>query len=117
MADYLPRYKPGHTPNTLLTTDVKGGQLLEVTGNKTSGVAGAGSLKVIGVAGPDAKAGQTIAYHKGGIQRLKIVGAVAAGDPLQPAADGAATKGNAPLIAIALEAGVDGQVIDADARF
>ena len=117
MADYLPRYKPGHTPNTLLTTDVVGGQLLEVTGNKTSGVAGAGSTKVIGVAGPDGKAGDTIAYHAGGVQRLKIVGAVAAGDPLQPAANGAVAKGSTPQIATALEAGTDGAVIDAAARF
>lgn len=113
MPDYLPRYKPGHTPNIQLAGTVTGGLLLEVAGSNLAQIAAAGSTKVIGVASVDGKAGDTIGYHRDGVQRLVAAGVINAGDKVQAAANGQVATGTTAPIGTALQAAAKaGDVID-----
>lgn len=89
MADYVPLYKPGQaTTETVATTAVVGGRLVEVNGVGTIGPAGAASLKVLGVAAFDAAVGEKVTVHCGGVQRLTASAAITAGDLVAAAATG-----------------------------
>lgn len=89
MADYLPLFKPGGTLTYTASAAITGGQLVEVTGSGTVGPAGAGSLKVVGVAGHDAANGDRVTIHTGGVQRVNAAaGGVTAGDILAAGAAG-----------------------------
>ena len=68
------------------SADVLAGQVLEVTGDETVGVATAGSTKVIGVAFGDAKSGEPVAVSTEGLFSLVAGGAINAGDYVE--ADG-----------------------------
>jgi hypothetical protein len=102
------------------------GRLVEITGNRTVGPAGAASLKVYGVALQDydgvAATGAKVAIARDGVWYLTATGAIAAGDQLIAAANGTvsslAAAGAATLtdinnaraiVGIALEAISNGQ--------
>lgn len=94
------------------------GRLVEVTGNRTVGPAGAGSVKVVGVAKQDydgvAATGTKVAIATGGVWNCRAGGAIAAGDELICGALGVVvTAGAAPdartVVGIALEAITNGQ--------
>lgn len=104
MADYLPKHKPGQAVTYTASAAVTGGRLVEVTGNRTVGPAGADSAKVVGVAGFDAAAGETVTVYRGGVQRLTAAAAITAGATVTAAAAGKATTGGTNKIGIALEA-------------
>lgn len=99
---------------------ITAGRLVEMTGNRTVGPAGAGSFKVVGVAVQDydgtATTGAKLAVATGGVWNLRAGGAIAAGDQLIAGAAGTVVAaGVAPdartVVGIALEAisnGTDG---------
>lgn len=104
MVDYLPKFKPGQSVTYKASAAITGGQLVEVTGNRTVGPAAADSAKVVGVAGFDAAIGDDVTVFWGGVQRLTALGAIAAGATVTAAAAGKATTGGTNKIGTALEA-------------
>ena len=105
MSDHLLKFKPGLSVTFRVTTDVVGGNLVEVTGNRTVGVAGAGSTKVVGSAGFDAKSGEDVTVHCAGpIDELVASGVIAAGATVSAAAAGQIATGATGVIGIALTA-------------
>lgn len=105
MTDHLLKFKPGLSVTFRATTDLIGGQLVEVTGSRTVGVAGAGSAKVVGSASQDAKSGTTLTVHiNGPVDELVASAAIAAGDKVVPAANGQIATGTTGAIGLALTA-------------
>lgn len=91
MPDYLP-YIQGVAPFSDVTASaaVTGGQLVEVTGVKTVGPAGAASVKVVGVAAHDAGVGASLTVHPipGNVHETTTPGGVTAGQVVIAAAAG-----------------------------
>lgn len=117
MAAYLPKFKPGESVTFTASTDVTGGRLVAVTGNRTVGPAGADSAAVVGVAAFDAKAGErvTVFTRAGGVHPLTASGAVVAGAKVSAAAAGKIQTVGSTVnpIGVALEAAAaDNDVID-----
>lgn len=117
MVDYLPKFKPGQAVTFTASADVTGGRLVEVTGNRTVGPAGADSAKVVGVAAFDVKSGDTVTVYTraGGVHPLVANGAVVAGVKVSSAAAGKVqTVGSTTNpVGLALEAATaDNDVID-----
>lgn len=117
MADYLPKFKPGQAVTFTASADVTGGRLVEITGNRSVGPAGADSAKVAGVAAQDTKAGESVTVYTraGGVHGLVASGAVAAGAKVSAAATGKVqTVGSTENpVGLALEAAAaDNDVID-----
>jgi predicted RecA/RadA family phage recombinase len=117
MADYLPKFKPGQAVTFTASADVTGGRLVAITGNRSVGPAGADSATVVGTAGFDAKAGESVTVYTraGGVHPLVASAAIAAGAKVISAAAGkVATLGaGANPIGIALEAAAaDLDVVD-----
>lgn len=104
MGDYMP-YQQCVKPVSGVTASaaVTGGQLIEVTGVKTVGPAGAASVKAIGVAAHDAAIGADLTYHPipGNVHETVSTAGSAAGDRLQCAAAGAVATGTAATLAAA----------------
>ena len=91
MAEYTPIHTTGTIPWTLqASVPVVGGRLVESTGTRTVGPAGAASVKVLGVAAYDAAAGAKVAVWPlaGCTHKVTATGAIAAGDNLAAAANG-----------------------------
>lgn len=89
MPDYLPRFAPGESPVYVASATIVGGQLLEITGDKAVGPAGAASLKVVGVAATDYAIGDRVTIRAGGVQRIVAAAAgVTAGDTAAAGAAG-----------------------------
>lgn len=114
MSDYLPKFKPGQAVTFVASTAVVGGRVVEVTGNRTVGHAGVNSAKVVGYAGHDAAVGERVTIHRGGVQHPIASGAIAAGVPVFPAADGkvTATAGTGPRLGVSLAAAADAAPVD-----
>lgn len=126
MPSVQPRFGyPGSRVSFTCSAVVTGGRLVELTGNRTVGPAGAGSVKVIGVAQFDVPAARaTVSGVQVGDGNELVVlnncyvilvasGAIAAGDKLIAAAAGqasaaAATPDARTVIGIALEAATNG---------
>lgn len=117
MVDYLPKFKPGQAVTFTASADVTGGRLVEVTGNRTVGPAGADSAKVVGVAAFDVKSGDAVTVYTraGGVHPVTASGAIAAGAKIASAAAGKVqtiASLNNP-VGLALEAAAaDNDVID-----
>lgn len=89
MGDYSPKFAGGDPPITLkASADIVGGQLVMISGPSTVAPATAKTPKWIGVAGHNAKAGEEVTVHKGGVQRPAASGAITAGDLVVCAAAG-----------------------------
>lgn len=117
MADYLPKFKPGQAVTFTASAAVVGGRLVAVTGDRTVGPAGADSAAVVGVAGFDAAAGETVTVftRAGGVHPLTASAAIAAGTKVISAAAGkiATIGAGANPVGIALSpAAADNDVID-----
>ena len=105
MTEYLPKFKPGQTVTFTATAAIAGGQLVEVSGDRSVAPAGAASTKVVGVAGFDAESGDLVTVHIGGVQHIASTAAViAAGAVVQAAAGGKIVAGTTAPIGIALTA-------------
>lgn len=115
MSDYLPKFKPGQAVTYHASADVTGGQVVEVTGDRTVGPAAASSAKFVGVAAHDAKTGAPVTVFSGGIQRPLASGPVAAGDNVVCAAAGkvataAAAAGTS--VGVAVSTAADGESVE-----
>jgi hypothetical protein len=109
MADIMLKFSPGQGFTCTASAPVTGGQLVELTGARRVGPAGAASLKVLGVAMRDAVAEAELPVEVQGVVALTASGAIAAGDRVQAAAAGAvAVLGGTPAdgqtVGLALEA-------------
>ena len=90
MGDHLLKFKPGQSVSFTATTAITGGQVVEVTGDRTVGVpAAAASTKVIGTAGHDAAIGDMLVVHLAGpIDTMTSAAAITAGADVENAAAG-----------------------------
>lgn len=89
MGDHLLKFKPGHSVTFGATTAVVGGNVVEVTGDRKVGVAGAASTKAIGTAGHDAANGDNVVVHLSGpVDTMVAAAAIAAGVNVEAAAAG-----------------------------
>lgn len=87
--DHLPKFKPGQAVTFSSTTAASGGQIAEVTGNRTVGVAGAASTKAIGTYANDVKVGDQVVVHLAGpVDTAIAAGVIAAGVEVEAAANG-----------------------------
>lgn len=109
MSEYLPLFKPGQEVTYRASAPVTGGQLVEVTGDRTIGPAAADSAKTVGVAGFNAADGDEVVVYSGGVQRPIASGAIAAGDRVGAAADGKVATAATVKIGTALAAAADGE--------
>ena len=114
MSEYLPRFTPGQNVTHTAAADLVGGQLVEITADRTVGPAAAGSLKVAGVVGNDCKAGGEVVVYMipGHVHWVEAAAVVAAGDQIEAAADGKVTAGTTAPIGIALKAAEAGAVVE-----
>ena len=91
MADHLLKFKPGQAVTFTASTAITGGRLVEVTGDRTVGTAGAASTKAIGTAGHDAAIGDQVTVHIAGpVDTFVSAAAIAAGVNIEAAASGKA---------------------------
>lgn len=113
MSDYLPKHSPGQAITLAASAAVVGGRLVAVTGAGTVGPAGADSPAVVGVAGFDAAAGETVTVYRGGVQRLTAAEAVAAGSAVSAGADGKVAASGSNRVGLALTAAsADGETVE-----
>lgn len=110
MADYLPIRIPGQALVATASAAITAGQIVEVSGNDTVAPAAAASVKWLGVAAFDAKAGDRVTVHAGGTQAPKASGAVTAGDQVAVAAGGtvATSADGVGAVGVALTNAADG---------
>ena len=112
MADHLLKFKPGESVTFKATTAITGGQVVEVTGSRTVGVASAAaSTKAIGTAGHDAAIGDDVVVLVGSpIDTMVTSAAVAAGAGVEASTAGkvqVATTGRVLGIAISAATAAD----------
>ena len=113
---YLPLFRPGDTVTFGVTADVLAGQVVEVgTADSSVAPAAAGSAKVVGVAGHDAKIGDKVTVEVGKpIHELKASGAITRGQKLEAAAAGAVrTVSAGPAVFLAITSATDGATVRA----
>lgn len=103
MASHVHLFKPGQAYTNEASAAVTGGRLVEVTGPRRVGPAGADSAKVIGAAAFDAAVGADVTVLSGGVQNLVCSAAITAGARVSAAAAGkVATAGAGAQIGTAL---------------
>lgn len=113
---YLPLFRPGDTVTFGVTTDVTAGQVVEVgTADSSVAPAAAGSDKVVGVAGHDARIGDKVTVEVGKpIHELTAVGAITRGQRLEAAAAGGVrTLAAGVAVYLALTSAADGAAVRA----
>lgn len=109
MADYAPIFwgSPPYTGTASAT--VVGGNVLEVSASGTVGPAGAGSVKVVGVALQDAAANALVTISRGGVQELVASGTVTQGEQVEAGAAGTVrTLASGRAIGVALTTATTG---------
>ncbi len=111
MADYTPLFQPGQAVTYSASVAVTGGQVVEVTGDRTVGPAAAGSKKVAGVAGFNAPVGERVTVFSAGVQRPVASGSIAAGDRVVAAANGKVAAGTTDTIGLALAKATNGETV------
>lgn len=111
MADYTPVFNglPPYTSTASAT--ITGRQVLEVSGASTVGPAGAGSVKVVGVALFDAAANALVTVSRGGVQELTASGTVTQGEQVEAGAAGTVrTLASGRAIGVALTTATTGNL-------
>ena len=114
MAGYLPLFPDGKAITYQATAPVVGGNVVELTGDRTIAPAGADSAKVVGVASNDAAAGDDVTVYARGVQRPLADGAITAGARVVAAAGGlvaAADEESTNPIGLALAAAANGEPV------
>lgn len=109
MADYAPIFNglPPYTSTASAT--ITGANVLEVTASGTVGPAGAGSVKVVGVAAFDAASGALVTIFRGGVQELVASGTVTQGEQVEAGAAGTVrTLASGRAIGVALTTATTG---------
>lgn len=100
------------------TGGLEEGLLVVATSGKKAARASGSTAAIVGVALYDAAAGQPGSIQVAGVARVKLGGAVAAGDPLTSNASGQGVAAsptigvNAYIVGVALEGGASGDLID-----
>lgn len=90
MAEFLPDFAPGTDVTFTASADITGGQLVAITGDLTVGPCGTATASAWrGVAANDALNGAKVLVRSGGVVTLTASGAITAGTPVVPAANGA----------------------------
>jgi predicted RecA/RadA family phage recombinase len=112
MADHLLKFKPGQAVTFTATTAITGGQVVEVTGNRSVGVpTSAASAKAIGTAGHDVASGDQVIVHlPGPVDTAVAAAAIAAGANVEAATLGkvqTATTGRVFGIALSAATAAD----------
>ena len=112
MADHLLKFKPGQAVTFTATTAITGGQVVEVTGNRSVGVpAAAASAKAIGTAGHDAGIGDQVVVHLNGpVDTMTAAAAINAGVNVEASTAGkvqTATTGRALGISLSAATAAD----------
>ena len=90
MGQYLPAFRPGETVTFDVSADVTGGRYVEVgSADRAVAPAGAASVKVVGVAGHDAKVGDKVTVEiSKPIDLVPCAAAVARGAKVEAATGG-----------------------------
>lgn len=88
MTEYLPVLKPGLAPTLKASAAITGGQLVVVSGSGTVAPSSAATHLWVGVASNDAATNDNITVFSSGVQSLTAVGAITAGQLVEPAAGG-----------------------------
>lgn len=113
MADHLPKFKTGPSVTFTAGAAITGGQVVEVSGDRTVIVGTAASTKAIGTAAHDAASGAEVVVHLSGpVDTATSAAAIAAGAEVESAAVGkiqTATTGK--VLGIALTAAGDADVV------
>lgn len=91
MADYVPKFLPGHAATMTASAAITGGKTVCVSGDGTVANAAAAASIIIGIASQDAAAsGDRVGvFIRGAVHRLTASGTVTAGDVVEAAAAGA----------------------------
>lgn len=92
MPTVLPLYDDGDDLSPIAGAPILGGQLVEMSADKTVIPAGAVSLKVLGVASQDGVTGQIVRIKRDGVWPVVCATATVAGDQLAAAANGQVTQ-------------------------
>ena len=112
MADHLPKFTGGAVTFTA-SAAITGGQVVEVTGDRTVGPSTAASAKAVGTAAHDAASGAKVVVHlPGPVDTAVSAAAILAGAKVEAAAAGkiqTATTGY--VLGIALTAAGAGDVV------
>lgn len=115
MADYSPKFKPGHDITLAASAAVTGGQLVVVSGVNTVAPSSTSTPSWVGIARQDAGVGDKVVVTRGGVQKPVASGAITAGDRVLPAAAGrVATIGAgaaANSVGTALTTAADGAIV------
>ena len=111
MADHLPKFNGGPAVTFTASAAITGGQVVEVTGDRTVGPGTAASAKAVGTAAHDAASGAKVVVHlPGPVDTALSAAAILAGAKVEAAAAGkiqTATTGNVLGIALNTVAGAD----------
>lgn len=115
MPEFTQLFSPGEAYTSTASTAVTGGNTLVVTGNDTVGRAAGVDGAFVGVAAFDAAAGQPVTVLCEGVMVLTASGAIARGDRVTTAANGAvaalgASTAYDTVIGVALAAAAGGTV-------
>jgi hypothetical protein len=115
MSGYVPKFE-GLAVTRKASADITGGQMVAVTGAGTVGPAGAAADNWVGVAAFDAKSGESVTVHSGGVQRPIASAAISAGDLVVTAASGkVATAGETPAAGTLVGVAATAATADGDA--
>ena len=113
MADHLPKFAGGPSVTLTASAAITGGQVVEVTGDRTVGPGTAASVKAIGTAAHDAASGSKVVVHlPGPVDTAVSAAAILAGAKVEAAAAGkiqTATTGY--VLGIALTAAGAGDIV------
>ncbi len=88
MGQHVHLFAPGAAITYTASAAVSAGNMVEVTGDRTVGPAGANSIKWVGTAAFDAAIGEKVTVLSGGVQKVLAASDVTAGDLIVCAASG-----------------------------
>lgn len=111
MADHLPKFNSGPAVTFTASAAITGGQVVEVTGDRTVGPGTAASTKAVGTAAHNAASGAKVVVHlPGPVDTAVSAAAILAGAKVEAAAAGkiqTATTGYVLGIALTAATGAD----------
>ena len=88
MPEYLPVLKPGTAVTLKASGAISGGQLVVVSGSGTVAAGSTATHAWVGVASNDAATNDNVTIYTAGVQSCTAVGAITAGQLVEPAASG-----------------------------
>lgn len=111
MSDHLLKFTPGQSVTFTASATITGGQVVEVSGDRTVAPGTAASTKAIGTAAHDAASGESLVVHiAGAVDTATSAAAITAGAEVEAAASGklqTATTGRVLGVALTAAGGAD----------